>query len=278
VSAIVSMAGDVLREAKSRRWFLGLWVGITLVLAILGLGLRMEVVDGALAATRLFGKTIDGDIRSAEVALRPVFEAAAYLFFYGGLVFGIVACSDFAPGLLSPGRIEHLLSLPLRRWELLAGTFAGVMCLAVAGSLYGATGLVILLGVKTGVWTARPLVASIFAALGFAPIYSLMLGTALLVRSAALSAASGTALMALGIVASYRTSLAPMIEPGFRRASFEAALAPIPRVSQLANLSAGFAASTPIGLRPIALLLLGFAAFSLALLALEAWYFDRKDF
>src|SRR5260370_14492801 len=111
MSGIVAMAGDVLREAKSRRWFLGLWLAITLLLAI-GLGLRMDVVDGALAATRLFGKTLGGDIRSAEVALRPVFEAAAYVLFYGGLAFGIVACSDFATSLLSPARIEHLLSSP----------------------------------------------------------------------------------------------------------------------------------------------------------------------
>lgn len=278
MNPILAIAGDVLREAKSRRWFLGLWLGISLVLAILGLGLRIDVVDGALAATRLFGQRLGGDIRSAEVALRPVFEAAAYLFFYGGLVFGIAACSDFAPSLLSPGRIEHILSLPVRRWEVLAGTFLGVMLLALAGSLYGATGLVVLLGAKTGVWTAKPLAASMLAALGFAPIYSLMLAAALVVRSAALSAASGAALMALGIVASYRTSLAPMIEPGIRRASFEAVLAAIPRIAQLANLSAGLAASRPVGIGPLLLLLLGFSAFSLALLAVNAWYFELKDF
>ena len=278
MSAVFAIAGDVLREAKSRRWFLGLFLGITLVLAILGLGLRMDVVDGALAATRLFGKPLGGDIRSAQVALRPVFEAAAYLFFYGGLLFGIVACSDFAPSLLSPGRIEQLLSLPLRRWELLGGTFLGVMCLSIAGSLYGATGLVVLLGLKTGAWTAAPLLASVLAGLSFAPIYSMMLAAALVARSAALSAASGAAMMLVGIVASYRTSLAPMIEPGLRRTSFEAALVAIPRISQLAKLSASVAASRPVALRSAALLSLGFLAFSLAVLAAQAWYFERRDF
>jgi len=278
MSAVFAIAGDVLREAKSRRWFLGLWLGITLVLVLLALGLRMDVVDGALAATRLFGKPLGGDIRSAQVALRPVFEAAAYLFFYGGLLFGIVACSDFAPSLLSPGRIEHLLSLPIRRWELLGGTFLGVMCLSMAGSLYGATGLVVLLGIKTGAWTAGPLLASVLAGLSFAPIYSMMLAAALVVRSAALSAASGAAMMLLGIVSSYRTSLAPMIEPGLRRTSFEVALVAIPRVSQLAKLSASVAASRPVALRAAVLLSLGFCAFSLALLAAQAWYFERRDF
>src|SRR5207244_9209533 len=121
-----------------RRWFLALGVVITLVVVVLGLALRMEVVDGALAATRLFGRVVGHDIRSAEGAMRPVFQALAYVIFYGGLGFGVRACADFGADLLSPGRIEHLLALPIRRVELLAGTYLGVVTLSVVGALYGA--------------------------------------------------------------------------------------------------------------------------------------------
>src|SRR5262249_41105822 len=136
-----AVALDLLREAASRRWFLALGGAITLLLAVLGLALQIEVVDGALAATRLFGEVMRTDIQSVDVALRPVFRAAAYVVCYGGLAFGVLACADFAPSLLAPGRIEHLLSLPVRRWELCAGTFLGVMALAVGGAVYGAGGL-----------------------------------------------------------------------------------------------------------------------------------------
>ena len=110
-----------------------------LVLLFLGLALRLEVVDGALAATRLFGAALDTDVRSVDVALRPVFQAAAYAIFYGGLAFGVLACADFGPSLLAPGRIEHLLALPVRRPELIGGTFLGVLLLASCGALYGHT-------------------------------------------------------------------------------------------------------------------------------------------
>lgn len=73
---------------------------------VLGFALRLEVVDGALAATRLFGKTVNSDIRSVDVALRYVYRGAAYVLFYGGLAFGIVACADFGLSLLAPGRIN----------------------------------------------------------------------------------------------------------------------------------------------------------------------------
>src|SRR5262249_23980582 len=139
--ALFTVAFDLFREAASRRWFLSLGLGITLLLAVLGLTLRLDVVDGALAATRLFGKVLHTDIRSVDVALRPVFRAASYVIFYGGLGFGILACADFAPSLLAPGRIEHLLALPVQRWQLLGGTFLGVLGLSTIFALYGAGGL-----------------------------------------------------------------------------------------------------------------------------------------
>ena len=137
MSAVVGIAGYVLREAAARKFILAFLLGVTGLLVTLSLSLRIEVVDGALAASRLFGELLPTDIRAVDVALRPVFMAAAGIVFYGGILFGIVACSDFAPSLLSPGRIEHLLALPLRRWHLLAGTLLGVMTLAVLGAVYG---------------------------------------------------------------------------------------------------------------------------------------------
>src|SRR2546430_16817818 len=145
-----TIALDLLRQAVLRKWFLALGLIITVILALVGMALRMEVVDGALAGTRLFGKLVGGDIVAADVALRPVFSAATYVIFYGFTGFLILACADFAPALLAPGRVEHLLGLPVRRFELIAGTYLGVLALAGLAALYGASGLCVLLGLKTG--------------------------------------------------------------------------------------------------------------------------------
>src|SRR5687767_518850 len=146
MSTTFAVALDLMKEAQKRKWFFGLAAAITIILFTLGFSLRMDIVDGALAATRLFGQVLDHNIQSVDVVLRPVFRAAAYVIFYGGIVFGIVACADFAPSLLSPGRIEHLLALPIKRSQLLIGTFLGVLALAVMAALYGAGGLTLILG------------------------------------------------------------------------------------------------------------------------------------
>jgi len=278
IRAVAAVAADLLREALSRRWFVAIGAGITLVLATIALAVRLEVVDGALAATRLFGADLAGDVRAVDVALRPVFAAAAWLVFHGGICFGILACADVAPSLLAPGRIEHLLSLPLRRWELLAGTWLGVMGLACVGALYGAGGLAAILGAKTGVWTARPLAAALLAAAGFAPIYAAMLAAAVLARSAALSAAVGGGLFVAGLVAGNRDVLLALFDPGPSQAIFAAITMVLPRLSALAEAAHAIAGSERVAPGALAALLGGHLAFALATLALAIWRFERKDY
>ncbi|MGA9523012.1 MAG: hypothetical protein WBV82_16205 [Myxococcaceae bacterium] len=278
MSSVLSVTRDLLREAASRKWFLGLGIGVTLTLLTLGLSLRMDVVDGALAGVRLFGTALDGDIRAVDVALRPVFMAASALVFYGGTLFMIVACADFAPSLLSPGRIEHLLSLPIRRWELLAGTYLGVLVLSLLCAVYGAGGLVVLLGIKTGVWTTGPLVAALLATINFATVYAAMLCVAVFVRSAAVSAGAGMALYVAGIIAGRRSDVASLFEEGSGRDVFEAVTLVFPRISSLGSFAIDLAGGREIVAAALASLLAGFVVFSLGVLSVSAWHFEQKDF
>jgi Cu-processing system permease protein len=278
VKTVLFIAHDLLREALSRRWFLALLIAITVLLAVLGLALRLDVVDGALAATRLFGKPLRTDIRSVDVALRPVFKASAFVGFYGGLSFFILACADFGPSLLSPGRIEHLLALPVRRWQLLVGTYVGVLALASIFALYGAGGLALILAIKTGIWNLRPILGALLGVVTFAALYGTMLAVAVAARSAALSAASGAALLILGIIAGYRDALGELFENGVARAVFEAVTLLLPRISTLASSAALIAANEPVVGADLLRLLLGVALFGAGALAIGIHRFEQKDY
>ncbi len=273
-----AVALDLLREARARRWVLALGGAVTLLLAALALGLRMEVVDGALAGWRLFGSVASPDIRAADVALRPLFAGTAFAVFWGGLAFGIVACADYAPALLAPGRIEHLLSLPVHRAELVAGTFLGVLALVFAGALYGGAGLSLVVFAKTGVFGWAPVVAAALAAAGFSAIYAVMILAALLARSAALSAAAGALVYVAAVVASHRRTLAPLLDEGLARGAFLAATAPVPRLADLASVAIRVAEGKGVDLPRLAAHLGAVALFAGAALAAAIVAFDRKDF
>lgn len=275
---LVRVALDLLKEAARRRWFLGLFGAITLVLLVLGLSLQLDVVDGAIAGSKLFGEVLFDNILTVNRVLGPLYLAAAYLGFYGGAFFLALACSDFAPELLAPGRIEHLLSLPVARWQLLFGTWLGVVLLAAAGTLYGALGLTVLMGVKAGAWSPHLLLGAAIGWVGFCALYSVMLTAAFFVRSAAVSGALGVATLVLGVFASFRESIAAVMEPGLGRLVFQYAMLPIPRLASLATAAARIAAEQPLEGEAVARLVAGCFIFSAALLSVAAWRFENKDF
>lgn len=278
MTQVLRIALDLLLEAARRKWFVALFAAITLVLLVLGFSLRMDVVDGAIAGSRLFGSLLSDDIVSVNRALQPLYLSAAYVSFYGGALFLAIACSDFAVEMLAPGRIEHLLSLPVARWQLLFGTYLGVIVLAAAGTFYGAGGLTVLLGLKTGEWNARFLAGSTLGWVGFCAIYAAMLSVAFFVRSAALCGAAGIVTLVLGVFASFREAIAETINEGASRTAFKIAMLPFPRFGTLATVSAHLSADYPLAETPITRLVLGCASFSIALLAIAAWRFEEKDF
>jgi len=276
---VLAVAADVLREAAARRWFQALGAVITLAVLVLGAGLQMDVVDGALAATSFFGKLMSSnEIQTAASAMEPIFTALSYLLFYGGLTFGCLSCADFGPELLAPGRIEHLLSLPVRRWELLVGTFVGVFALGSALGLYGALCFVGLFLWKTGGGGAGLLGAALLASASFGVIYAVMLSAAVFVRSSALSAAVGCAMLVAGVVAGYRDDIAPLFSAGVGRGVFEAVTAPLPRFSQLAEIGSKVAVGKFKDVALLLRLLGGAGLFAGAALSLGLWRFERKDF
>jgi ABC-type transport system involved in multi-copper enzyme maturation permease subunit len=217
-------------------------------------------------------------IRPTDVALRPVYMTVAGLGFFGGALFLAIACSDFAPSLLSPGRIEHLLSLPIARWQLLLGTYLGVLALSVMCTAYGAMGITCVFGFKTGVWTSALLLGSLLGVAGFCAIYAAMLTSALFVRSAAASASVGFFILVMGVLASLREEIERTLEPGLGRALFHWGVQPFPRLFKLAleciYLAGGRDFDGALTRRLVASALV----FSLGMLAIAAWRFERKDF
>jgi Cu-processing system permease protein len=276
VTNVLLVAADIVREAASRRWIVGIWAFITLLAVVLALALEMRIVDGVLASTRLFGSVVQHDLRSADLALLPVFEVGTWLIFVGGVLFGILSCCDFAPELLMPGRVEQLLALPLRRSELILGTYAGVLSIAVLGSVYGSGIFTLLLGTKSGTWSPALLVSGFAGCAVFSALYGAMLASATFVRSASLSAAVGAGLFAGASVLTQPSSAAAM-DAGIGREVFLLLTAWLPRFTLLRHLGLAAAGIEPFTL-PMARATVACAVFGIACVALAIWKSERTDY
>lgn len=269
---------DLIREAFARKWLLGLFLVITVVLLLLAFTLRLEVVDGAISSSKLFGAILFNDIIMPSRALGALYMGVAYGSFYAESLFLCLACSDFATNLLAPGRIEHMLALPISRWQLLFGTYLGVLLVVMLCIAYGASGVTILFGLKTGWWTWRLLSGSLLGMVGFSATYAAMLSITFFVRSAALSSASGVSTMILGVISSQREEIMAAIEPGFGRTLFYWIMEPVPRLGALATAGASLAGERPIDLADVSRLIVSVLLFAAALIAVAMWRFEREDY
>ena len=276
MKVIFVLAADVLREASRRRWVLVLGLVISLLLLLLFGVSRLEIVNNTLSFST--GGSGYPPPQDAAIAARPIFKLCAYFIYYGGLLFGTLACADFAPTLMSPGRIEHLLSLPVKRRHVIFGMFLGIGSLAAAATLYAAGGLTLILGIKTGVWSFGPLFAGLLACVAWGSIYSIMLVAATLARSAALSAALGLLVFWGGIIASHRAGLLQLFAPGPTRSVFAWVSALFPRIASLGQYCAKVAASEPIQAATLGAVVAGFLAFAAVGLGLASWSLERRDF
>ncbi len=281
IQPVFAVVIDLWREALSRKWFLGLGLALTAGLIIFGFSLQLDVVDGALAGSKLFGRILsssDNTLHAADSVLGAVFQVLSYILFFGGALFLCVACADFGPALLKPGRIEHLLALPVQRWQLLLGTYLGVINLTTVFMLYAAVGSTLILGLKSGVWTWGLVTGTAVAWLGFAAVYAAMLTAAVWVRSVALSAAVGIAVLIAGTIATYRAEISVALNAGFWRQTFLVLTTVIPPLGKLPEIAAQ--ASVGHAIEPWGLLRLvaGCLAFAGALLAMGTARFEGKDY
>lgn len=275
---VCNVAIEVLREALHRKWFLGITLGITVLLILMWNVLQFEIVDGALAATQLFGDLMATSIQSADVALRPVFRAASYIIYYGVLIFGMAVCAPLATTLLAPGRIDYLLALPIARWELILGSYLGVLILTAGGTLYGAAGFMTVLGLKTGVWSTGILLATSLGSVTFAAIYAAMLTTAVFIRYTPVIILIGLTVTVGGICASNIEAIQAEIETQWLSTALGTLSQFVPRVVRVSHYAADIAGGMPVDISMLARSLSGMLFFGLSTLCLGLWHFERKDF
>jgi Cu-processing system permease protein len=247
---VLAVAIDVLREAVFSRYLIVLFSIITLGLVSLAFSLDLEVVDGAIAAGKLFGGNLTnmmgGKPMMASEALRPFFEVMGYMSFVFGISFMVLAVADIAPKMFAPGRVELMLSLPVRRVEIVIGTYLGVLFIAGAALTFAIGGASAVLFVKAEVFTVAPLAGALAAFVGFMTIYAAMLMVSTLARSAALSAATAFMLFIAGMATSDRAALLALIKTGITRDLVGLVIGPLPRLLALATSGASVAKGVPI--------------------------------
>ncbi len=191
-SHAIQLSGSLLltfRELWATYVTLGLALVITVCWLILSFAMNLDVVEGSIAALRIFGiessptggsrDPATGDwVQSALTLDQFIIGIKDFVFgasYFLGTLLGIFATAPLTAATLGEPRIGLLLSKPVSRVRFLAGHVGGVFLTVglLASYLVGSVWLA--LSIKTGIWSPSFLLAIPVITIMFGVMYSVVL-------------------------------------------------------------------------------------------------------
>jgi ABC-2 type transport system permease protein len=136
--AFAASVEDVFREAAARWTLAAYFVLSSLFILIFAFAVNLDIVNGALAGAKLFGRSVDLPGRRVDLdRLVLGFESGFSAFLYlVGTFLAIFATAHLVPRLQEKGTIDLYLSRPVGRIPLLLSRYAAGLLLAAANLLY----------------------------------------------------------------------------------------------------------------------------------------------
>jgi ABC-type transport system involved in multi-copper enzyme maturation permease subunit len=239
-----ALVRDTFREAFARKIFWGFFGCATAIILFFIFLMKIDVVEGALATISLFGK----ESRATDVTtlVRGVHGALAAFLYGVGLFFAVFASAGLIPTIFEPGRIELLLSKPVRRAHILLGRYLGTLLVVTFNLLYLVVSIWLILGIKTDIWTYQFLFSTAFAIFVFAVLLTIVLLVAVLSESAVLATMVTFGVMIAGLIVAQKSLLERLLTSEWSRNVVRALYYALPKVWDLGNIGRQLVIGVPI--------------------------------
>jgi ABC-2 type transport system permease protein len=232
----LALIRDTFREALARKIFWVLFGLSTLLILFFLFILRIDIVAGATATISMFGNQARGT-QNAERLVRGVYGGVATFLYTWGMFLAVFASAGLTPSVLEPGRIELLLSKPISRTHILLGRFAGNVLVVTLNSAYLVLGVWIILGVKTGIWSAAFLIAIATTAFIFAVLLAVVVLIGVWLESSAAAIMITVALMILSPILAQTSLMMRLLSSEWSRGLWKGLYYVFPKVWELGRMT-----------------------------------------
>ncbi len=274
VTASIALIRDTFREAFARKIFWGLFGLSTLMILFFLFLLRIDLVEGGLAAVKMFGQTVS-PATDVDRLVRGVYGGIATFLYTWGMFLAVFASAGLIPSVLEPGRIELLLSKPVSRMHILLGRYVGNVLVVSCNIIYLVLGVWIILGIKTGIWSPMFLVSIATTIFAFAVLLSVVILIGVLFESAALSTMVAAALMIMSLVLAQISVMLRLLSSEWSRQIWRTLYYTLPKVYDLGKMTLDAIRSRTFdGFMPI----WTSALFAAVVLGCSLLIFARRDF
>jgi ABC-2 type transport system permease protein len=275
---------DVMREAAARWTLVAYFFLSTIFIIIFASAINLDIVDGALAGAKLFGKEVDMDGGLSIEKLVLGFETGFSVFLYFlCTVLAIFATAHLVPRMQEKGTVDLYLARPVSRVQLLLSRYVAGLILAGSNVIYliGAIWLIVVW--KTQVANPRFLVAGLIIFLVIAVLLAFAFLIGVFTSSTAVSIMTTYGLFFFGLMLATHERIAAAVSKEWQAALINGLYWIFPKTGELGQAVVAFVGGD--GFVPESVLsalspapFLTTAAFGAACLVLASWLFTRKEF
>ncbi len=271
----VALIVDTFREALARKIFWAFFFSSTAILLFFMFIMHVDVVNGMVASMTIFKPARIPNTLSAVDVVRSAQSGLSGFLYSIGMGLAIFASAGLISAVFEPGRVELLLSKPVRRWEILMGRYVGNLLIVGFNLFYLTAGFWIIFGVKVGVWRPQLLLASVVTLFMFSVVLTFILLTAVLWESAAVSIITTFALVVICLILGARPTLERLLTSETSRNVVSALYYVFPKVPETGNILMKINLGTHIdSWMPI----WSSAIFGAVVLGTGLWVFSRRNF
>jgi ABC-type transport system involved in multi-copper enzyme maturation permease subunit len=232
LGVLIALISDTFQEARARWLFWGLFGLSTLLIVIFLFVLKIDLVAGAVSIMGIQGTSSRLDVQ--RFVTKSYGFVSVFLYIWGTFL-AIFASSGLIPSVLEAGRISLLLSKPITRPMLLLGRYAGNLLVVAANHIYLICCIWIIIGLKTGIWEARFLLAIPGSLFMFAVLLTVVVLIGVISESAALAVMVSVALMLVSTILAQHQIVVKLLSSEWSRQLWMAIYWIVPKVYGLAN-------------------------------------------
>jgi ABC-2 type transport system permease protein len=283
MKVLIANIEDVMREAAARWTLLAYFFLSTIFIIIFAAAINLDIVDGALAGAKLFGKDVGVHETINIEKLVLGFETGFAGFLYLLCTFmAIFATAHLVPRMQEKGTVDLYLSRPVSRVKLLLSRYLAGLILAGSNVLYLMGSIWLIVVWKTHVAHPRFLAggAIIFLVIATLLAFAFLIGVVTSSTAVSIMVTYGFSLFSAMLVA--HDKFAAAVSEEWQAWLINAMYWVFPKTAELAQAVVVFVGGDQIPERMTNVITLApfltTAAFGAGCLALASWLFTRKEF
>lgn len=273
---------DVMREAAARWTLVAYFFLSTIFILIFASAINLDIVDGALAGAKLFGKTVEVSGTMSVEKLVLGFESGFSGVLYVLCTFlAIFATAHLVPRMQEKGTIDLYLSRPVSRVKLILSRYVAGLILAGSNVLYLIASIWMIVAWKTHVFHPRFFLAGAVILFLIATLLAFAFLIGVITSSTAVSIMATYGIFFFGLMLAGHARIEAALSKEWQAIAIRSLYWIMPKTAELATSVVAYVGGPQLQNEIIKVSAAPFwstAIFGLVCLTLASLMFQRKEF